>query len=291
MKQNIEKWQKTGEIKDVEMIILTKEGQRHDVLLSVGAVRDRDGEILYSISVQRDITERKRVEEALKQSHDQLRRLSAHLQSVREEEKGEMAREIHDELGQRLTALQLDLAWLNKRLPDKSEPLEKKMVSMNDLLSSTSQLVDKISASLRPGILDDLGLVPAIEWQVEQFQDTAGIPCELVITPEDFTLDRERSTAIFRILQESLTNVARHAEATNVRITVARTVDRIALEVVDNGKGITEEQISQSTSLGLVGMQERMYTWDGEFKISGRPGKGTTVSVKIPITEDRESND
>ena len=286
--QHLEKITKEGS-DNFETKHRTKNGEIRDIQVSSRDISLRGKNFVQSI--WRDITKRKRAEEELEKSHMLLRKLSAHLQSVREEEKGQISREIHDELGQRLTALQLDLAWIDKRLHEKSEQLAKKMVSMNDLLESTSQLVEKISAALRPGILDDLGLAPAIEWQVDQYQDTTGIPCELAIIPEDFTLDRERSTAIFRILQESLTNVVRHADATKIRITVERTGDRIALEVVDNGKGITKEDISGSTSMGLLGMRERLYAWDGKFKISGRPGKGTTVSVKIPITENRRSND
>jgi signal transduction histidine kinase len=237
----------------------------------------------YVQSMWRDITERKKAEEQLRRSEEQLRNLADHLQSVREEERTTIAREVHDDLGQTLTALKMDISWLGKKLPKDQETLLEKTKAMRKLTDMTIKTVKRISTELRPGLLDDLGLVAAIEWQAEEFQNRTGIRCELAVDPEEIILDRDRSTAIFRIFQETLTNVARHAKATRVTASLKEKDDKLELRVRDNGSGITKEQISDSKSFGLMGIRERVHPWGGEMKISGRPGKGTTVVVSIPI--------
>jgi PAS domain S-box-containing protein len=231
-----------------------------------------------------DITERKKAEEALRESQNQLRSLADHLQSVRENERTAMAREIHDELGQALTSLRMDLSWLAKKIPEDQTQLLDKLHSMSELTGSTLRTVQRISTELRPGLLDDLGLVAAIEWQTEEFQNRTGIRCTLTVDP-DITLDDRRSTALFRILQETLINVARHAQATGVTVSLQEKDGVLKLRVRDNGKGITKDQISNPKSFGLLGIQERVNPWGGEVKISGRPGKGTTVMVRMPIKD------
>ncbi len=208
----------------------------------------------------RDITERKTAEEQLRRSREQLRSLSAYLQSVREEERTNIAREIHDELGQTLTALKMDVSWLGNKYRD-HEPLAEKTRSMIHLIDSTIRTVKRISAELRPVVLDDLGLTAAIEWQAEEFQKRSGIECELKFDPEDITMDRDRSTTVFRIFQETLTNVVRHAEATKVKVCLEARDGLIHLSIRDNGKGITEEQIYSPQSFGLIGIQERAHFW------------------------------
>ena len=168
----------------------------------------------------RDITERKKAEEQLKGSTEQLRALSAHLQSVREEERTLISREIHDELGQELTGLKMDLSWLVKRLSKNQKSLISKTESMLKLVDSTIQTVRRISSELRPGVLDDLGLIAAIEWQAQDFENRTGITCDFSSSVEEIGLDRDRSTAVFRIFQETLTNVSRHAKATRVKISL-----------------------------------------------------------------------
>ena len=167
------------------------------------------------------------------------------------------------------------------KLPPGQKRLQGKMKSMSRLIDQTIQRVRKIATELRPGVLDDLGLPAAVEWQTQEFQSRTGIKCQLTLHPEEMTLDPARSTAIFRIFQETLTNVARHADADRVKIRLVEEGGRLVLEVADNGKGITESQISNSKSLGILGIRERALLWGGEGKIEGVPRKGTTVT-KVP---------
>ncbi len=230
-----------------------------------------------------NVLERKRAEDELKSSREQLRNLSAHLQTVREEEGKHIAREIHDELGQALTALKMDIYWLINKLPTDLKPLLEKTKSMSKLIDTTIQTVQRILTELRPGLLDDLGLAAAIEWQAEEFQKRTGIKCEVTLDPEEIIMDQDRSTAIFRILQEALTNVSRHANATRVRVNLREKAGKLILKVKDNGIGITEKQISDPKSFGLIGIRERVHLFGGEFKISAIRDKGTTVTASIPL--------
>lgn len=241
------------------------------------------GEMVDVIHVIRDITERKQTEEEIRQNQEQLRNLAAYLQKVGETERTNIAREIHDELGQTLTVLKIDLSLMRKKWPEDSKALYERTEAMLILIDKTIQTVKKISTELRPGLLDDLGLSAAIEWQSDEFQKRTGIRCTVTTDPADITLDRERNTAIFRILQETLTNVARHAEATEVNILLQKNIDQIELHVVDNGKGITQEQLSNPKSFGLLGIRERVTIFGGTITITGVPGNGTTVIVRIPI--------
>ncbi len=238
----------------------------------------------------RDITERKHTEEQLRASRQQLRSLSDHLQSVREEERTNLARDIHDELGQLLTALKIDLSRLAKEFPPDQESSLEKTRSMSKLVDMTIQKVKSISAELRPSLLDDFGLVAAMEWQVGEFQKLTGIRIEISIKPDDIVLDSDRSTVLFRIFQELLTNVARHADATKVKASLIEEADKIVLTLKDNGRGITNEQISNPRSFGLLGIRERVRSWQGEFKTSGIPSKGTTAVVIIPLANKEEED-
>lgn len=230
--------------------------------------------------------ERKRAEKELEHSFEKLRALATHLQSVREEERTRIAREIHDELGQSLTGLKFDLAWLDRQLsqndPAAMQACQNKVRSMFGLIDKTILLGRKIATELRPGILDDLGLVDALEWQAQEFEDRTGIHCEFVSLPENLQLDTYRSTTLFRIFQETLTNVARHAKASRVSIALQVQPESITMEIQDNGRGITEQEIQNSRSLGLLGMRERVLVFGGEILLQGQPGKGTKVIVKLP---------
>ncbi len=236
------------------------------------------------------------INEELRSSYEQLRALAAHIQFIREEERARIAREIHDELGQALTALKIDLSWLGDQFTEsrrsgdlsqttgEAQPILAKIQSMFGLIDMTIQSVRRIATELRPGMLDDLGLVAAIEWQAQDFQRRTGIQCKLFIeSEEDAVLDKELSTALFRIFQETLTNVARHAQATKVNITLTESTGTLRLEIEDNGKGITEEDISDPKSLGLLGTRERALLFGGDVNITGSPGKGTRISVSIPL--------
>ncbi len=229
-----------------------------------------------------DITDRKRAAHELERSHEQFRQLSAHLESVREKERTRIARELHDELGQLLTALNTDIILLRKQLPPEQKALVSKTDSMTQLIDMTLSTVKRIYMDLRPGMLDHLGLPAALGWQADDFQRRTGIVCKISV-PEDLELDPEISTAIFRIFQETLTNVMRHAEATRISVNLKPSGDDLVLVVRDNGKGITGEQLSKPNSFGLLGIQERAYHLGGKVSITGKSGKGTIVKVTVPL--------
>jgi len=217
-------------------------------------------------------------------SLQQFRALSAHVQSVREEERKRISREVHDELGQSLTAIKIELTWVMQRLSGVEEPIRRRIESALQMVVETMDSVRRIAAELRPGILDDLGLSAAIEWLAQEFQERTGITCEARLPAlGDAGLDPEFVTATFRVFEEILSNIARHAHATRVEVRLMRSVDTVTLEVRDNGKGITDEQISNPKSLGLLGMRERTRLLGGRFAIHGQDGKGTTVIVQIPV--------
>jgi len=227
----------------------------------------------------------------LRKSEQQLRNLTAYVQKVAEVERTNIAREIHDELGQALTVLKMDLTWLKKMLPEGQKPMVEKTDTMLEITNSTIETIKRISTDLRPGILDDLGLAAAIEWQAEEFQKQTGIKCEVTLDAKDTTLDKDRDTAIFRIFQETLTNVARHSKATQVTVNLKEKEGQIKLTVKDNGRGITKEEITHPKSYGLMGIRERAKILNGNSIIKGFRGKGTSVSVGIPIHEKKEKGD
>jgi len=255
-------------------------GIAHPVFNQAGGVVEFRGTVM-------DVTESKRAEEELQRSFDRLRALTAQLQSVREEERTMVAREIHDELGQALTAIKLDMTALVRELPADQEPAVQRSQSILKRLDETIQSVQRISTHLRPGILDDLGLAAALEWAAEEFEARTGTRCRISMSDEDITADADRATALFRIFQETLTNVARHAKATEVNVRLAKENGNLILEVHDNGLGIREEHLSAGESLGILGMRERALLLGGEFMIQGVPGGGTTVRVRIPFAEPR----
>jgi signal transduction histidine kinase len=222
-----------------------------------------------------------RKSERLRESEEKLRRLAAHLISVREEERAHIAREIHDELGQVLTGLKMEVTWLAKRL--KEQPLIEKTDAMCKLIDSSVQTVRKIATGLRPEMLDDMGLVAAVGWQAKEFQKRTGIRARVKLPPEGAKLDIDISTTMFRIFQEILTNVARHSRATRIDVDLGIGEDSVSLVVADNGVGIAESDLNGKKSLGLLGMHERALLFGGEVKISGAGGEGTRVTVSIPL--------
>jgi signal transduction histidine kinase len=233
-------------------------------------------------ALHKEIAEHKLTEQRLRESEENLRALAARLQSVREEEQIRIAREVHDGLGQQLTGLKMDLTWLVGRLQADQEPLVKKIGSMFLLIDETIHSVRKIASGLRPELLDEAGLAAAIGWHAKDFQQRTGIRCLVDVPPDSDGLDPERSTALFRIFQEVLTNVARHANATRVDVSMRCDEARFTLEVQDNGKGIAAATIHDPRSLGLLGMRERVLPFAGNIEISGSRGKGTRVVVSLP---------
>ena len=229
-----------------------------------------------------EIAERARAEEQLRLSLDQLRALAARLQSVREEERTSIAREIHDELGQTCTAIKMDLALIGRKATKRQTHLRAKAESAIQLVDGMIVTLRKIASELRPRTLDDLGLTPALEWQAQEFEGRTGITCRIVLPPEPLVLDSELSTAIFRIFQESLTNVARHAHATRVEAFLEQEADQLIFRVRDNGKGFDAKEVKARKSLGLVGMQERALLLNGQLTLEGIAHVGTNLTLRVP---------
>ncbi len=243
-----------------------------------------------SVTMFRDMTERIRANEELRKSREELRTLAAHMQSVREEERTRIAREIHDELGQALTCVKIDLSEIREEFdpaPPNRDRVLSKTESLLELVDGTIDIVRRIAAELRPSILDDLGLPAAVQWLLQDFRNRTGIKCELK-APGATRIGEDIATAAFRIIQESLTNVARHSGADKVRITLAEKKGSLILSVKDNGKGIKEREAASPTSFGILGMRERVSLLGGTTVITGRPGKGTTITMEIPLTGDNK---
>ncbi|MFC1537649.1 PAS domain S-box protein, partial [Gemmatimonadota bacterium] len=237
----------------------------------------------YLAVIFEDITERKKTQRELERSQEQLRNLTAYLREVREEERTRISREIHDELGQLLTALQIDVSLLGAKLNKDQDSLKEDVKLMSNSIVTAVETVQRIARDLRPGLLDELGLVAAIEWETEKFGERTGTVCKIFIDLEDADLDRNLSTNVFRIFQEALTNVSRHAGASQLKIVLKEVKNELILQIVDNGRGIPEEKISDPHSFGLIGVKERARFLGGRVDVSGIRNKGTSVIASIPI--------
>jgi signal transduction histidine kinase len=225
----------------------------------------------------------KQAEQKLKNSRDQVRALAASLQTIRENERTVIARDIHDELGQKLTSLELGLSWLAQVTP-KQRPLQDKIGSLSALVTTLIQSVRRIADELRPGVLEELGLVKTLKSEALEFKEHTGIPCLFETNMGKAKFDRAGSVAIFRIAQAALTNIARHANASRARITLVKRTNNLILMVNDNGKGIAKKRVLSSNSLGIIGMRERALALDGLLSLKGSTGKGTTLTVRIPLS-------
>jgi signal transduction histidine kinase len=277
--QRIQEVFENGE-SDAEANIVSKSGTLTPFYLT-GKRIEIEG-LSYLIGMGIDITRRKRAEEELAERVKQMRALASYVESVREDERTRMAREIHDEFGQFLTALKMDLAWVSRRLPEGDEKRER-LNQASALVDENVRLVQRIATELRPGLLDDLGLITALDWQATEFSKHTGLLCQLNLPEQDLKLDPSLNTTLFRIFQETLTNVARHAQASSIDISLQVQDQTLGLIVRDNGRGITESQLIDPNSLGLLGLRERVTQWKGHLNIHGEVGKGTTVTVQIPI--------
>jgi PAS domain S-box-containing protein len=266
-----------------EFRLIARDGRERWVS-AVGAPIEYQGKQALLVSFK-DITERKEAEEELLRSRQELRGLAVRLQEKIEEERTLLAREIHDELGQALTALKFDLSWLSKRLPKEEKMMLEKTEIMSKVIDVTIKGVKRMATELRPGVLDDLGLIAAMDWQIAEFSERTGIKCKGTFVPEDLALGKDMDTAVFRIFQELLINVARHARATIVTASLKEKDGILELRVRDNGRGIRSKQFSSSKSLGLIGIRERVHYWGGDVKVMGIPGKGTTAIIHIPLEE------
>ncbi len=282
--RNLNKWD--GRTK--ESLNVRADGSVFPVSLTSIVVRGDSGEPVGVVAMAEDITERRQAEEALRKSREELRALARHLQRVREEERARIARDIHDELGQGLTCLRMDLAWLAAHLPRRAAAdLLGKIKSMTAVLDDNVAMLQRLIKELRPPLLDDLGLGPAIEWLTKDFESRTGIKFRLDIREGDAEVGPEMATAVFRIVQESLTNIAKHSGASTGRVSLKFTGGSLILEVSDNGRGIGDVGSGGQVSFGLVGIRERVAALGGNVMIKGRRGSGTVVGVEIPVGRER----
>ena len=277
-------WQTASEgpVRDYEVQLSRKDGT--PIWISMDSITlSGEGGSRQLLNAMHDISERKQAQQQLEQSHDQLRLLSRRLESIQEEERARLSRDIHDDLGQSLTAIGMDLNRLRKHLPQDSEAQIKEFDELVDLVKTTSTRVQQLSAYLRPGILDDLGLIPAMEWYLSGIADRRDLEVSFDLPADPDLFNPEITTAIYRILQETMTNVFRHAEASSVTVELKEDGEDVIMSVSDDGVGMSEEQISNPLSIGLLGIRERLIPWDGRLEISGGEGRGTRVMVRVPV--------
>jgi len=276
----LEERKKTGKVKS-ELNMVRKDGTRVPVQITSSVYTDARGEERTSMII-RDITDLKQTEQILQNKNRLLQQLYVHQDQIRENDRKRISREIHDELGQSLSALKIDLGWLKDHLELNQRAFDK-INGMSDIVSETIKTVQRIASDLRPGLLDDLGLIPAMEWYCQEFEKRTGVICQFI--GDDIEINNERITlVIYRILQEALTNVMRHSEANNVMVNLYKKNEWIVLEVNDNGKGMDSSKINGPTSLGIVGMRERVNQYNGKLNISSKLNKGTKLSIHIPLT-------
>jgi two-component system, NarL family, sensor histidine kinase UhpB len=267
--------------------------QRHDgswadVIARARILRDAGGVAVRLVGGISDVTQRRQAEKKLEQSHRQLRALSARLESLREEERTRIAREIHDELGQMLTGLKMDLRWIERHLGQLENhavvnPILDKAVEAGELADATITTVQKIAGDLRPGVLDNIGLAAAVEHEAARFQERTGIPCQARVPASPPTFSPDAATGVFRILQEALTNVARHAKASAAEVELRLDGPHLILDVTDNGKGISETDLTAPKSIGLLGMKERAAMMGGELTFHRGEEGGTRVTLRAPL--------
>jgi PAS domain S-box-containing protein len=246
-------------------------------------IKDHRGKVIRVLGTGVDVTQQQKARKELVKMNVELRQLTSHLQNVREEERTRIAREIHDELGQQLTGLKMDLAWLKKKNVSDEDTIANKLDSALHLIDGTINTVRKIASELRPSIIDDLGIKEALDWHCQEFTKRTGIKVSFKSTIKDLYLPKAVPTALFRIVQEALTNVARHSKATEVICILEEVNNELLLCVSDNGQGFSLNDQKQKT-LGLLGMRERVAILKGEYSIKSEPGQGTVISVNIPIT-------
>ncbi len=272
---------------DYDATKIRQDGYEVSCIVTATPFRDSNGELIGIVENFKDISDRKKTEEELQRSHEQLRKVTSHLEMAREQERRAMAREIHDELGQSLTGLKMDIHWLGRQISQQAPKIYDKINDMAKQLDDTVHTVQRLSSELRPCLLDDLGLSAAIEWQANKVHERLGIAIDIVSIPEDITLNEPCNTTVFRVFQEALTNIARHSGASQVEILLPQEKNRITLRVNDNGRGITMEEINNSNSLGLIGMRERTCLLDGALVIQKREkSQGTSVFLSIPYQQE-----
>jgi len=272
-----------GEVKDYPLTVLHKSGRRIDVLYNATLFKNEYGEVQGVFAAARDITKLKKTEEELRKSKKMLEKLNQHLLEVRENERNQIALNLHDDLGQKLTAINLDIAWLKSRIGVQSKSVREKFEEMSSMIKETVESIRETSSLLRPAILFDLGLVPAIKSQLGKFEKQTGIKCHFYFKPEEFDIEERVALILYRILQESLTNIARHSGASATEIDLVMLKNKIEMIIEDNGKGIAKDKVNSLESMGIAGMKERVKSANGKIIIRGENGAGTRIEVKIPL--------
>lgn len=235
------------------------------------------------VSNFRDISDRRKAENELREANKALHNLSNHLQHIREEERIQIARDIHDELGQQLTGLKMDASWLNKKLVTEDKAIHDKLTDMIKLIDEAVKSVRRISADLRPSMLDDLGLVAALEWHSHETETRYGIPVKFHSDCNDAEISIEKATSLFRIFQEALNNAIKHARASSIISRLTKQDGRFILQINDDGIGMKEEEVKSKKTLGLLGIQERVFILSGKYTMKSEPGKGTFLQIEIPL--------
>ena len=270
---------------ETEAIFVTKEGKKIPYYFTSKAVSFEDKDCIICVGL--DISSTKQTETILKQLNDELHNVSAHLEKIKEQEQARIAREVHDQLGQQLTGLKMDLSWLEKKGEQiaGTEQWKAKLKEMKEMLNEAVRTVRKIAYDLRPSILDDFGLVAAMEWHGNDFSNRSGIVVQFHNPENKVETTQDISIGLFRIYQEVLTNVARHAEAKNIRFTLEVLEKELILVITDDGKGFDSHK--EKKSLGLLGMKERAHIMGGSLFINSEPGKGTTVKVRVPYIKNK----
>lgn len=273
----------TGYMAPTEFELNKRNGEKFWALVSARQIKDNSGKILYLQAEHIDISDLKKMEADLRNSKKSLEKLNQHLFEVRENERSQIAMNLHDDLGQRLTSLNLDLAWLKSRLGVQSPGVRKKMEEMSSSIVETIESIREVASFLRPSILYELGLVSAFAWHLKKFETQTGIRCCFTHFPEDPRIDDRISLILYRVLQESLTNIIRHSEASVAEIILSNSKSRIELTVKDNGIGIDKEIINSIRSMGIAGLRERVRSANGTMTIIGKKGSGTRIKVSIPL--------
>jgi PAS domain S-box-containing protein len=274
--------QQTGEPFALEYHIITPQGEKRLIQEHGYGQKDSNGKVIRLFGTAQDITERKKTEETLKQSYEEIKRLTGHLQNVREEERTYIAREIHDELGQQLTAIKMDVAWIDKKIPEDATEIKRKLKNIIGLLDSSNQSIRRILSELRPQILDNQGLLEALDWLGRQFSDTTGIPVKFTTPEKDIKVSEQIATAVFRVCQEAFTNIIRYSQASNISISIEIVEENLILIIEDDGIGFDTASVQNKKSFGILGMKERVLSLGGKFELISSPGKGTKITVRVP---------
>jgi len=282
--RNIQQTLQTHQSLDFDYRIIRADDGLRILQARAEIIKDDQGRVIALAGTNQDVTERKALEDKLKQSREQLRQLSAYLENAREEVQGRIARELHDEIGGILTGVKMDIAKLQRLLSPVNQKTTGQFETLFQTIDQGVETVRRIASELRPAILDDLGILAAMEWQLHEFQRRSGLKCIWQCQLQNVTLSKDAATGVFRVFQESLTNIGRHAQATEVNVTVKSHNHQLLLQIEDNGVGILPQQLRGRGSFGLVGMRERIELLGGALDIQGNPGHGTTIRVSIPIT-------